>query len=388
MPTACVRQPRRCQCSILHTLAILIIASVLSVAAHSAGNRVGGPDNPAAGAAQLRSLLGALNTAESARSARDAASKRVQVVPQCYWNPEEKVCDAEDAVNIMYAINARPGSAYLWFLLMTYDRETAPLALHCPGSKAHALLSCMRMPSLAACAASKDCVVIPASADSSSSSSDDGRLPGMCLSRHVQGLDRAAMKKFTFEVALAEPSAVGSCDGACWMRQAMLCNRTTGPEACGALSFCRRSSSGLCTPRLYAQDNFGSSVQEYMGECVDVDNRKDCEGLRLRLTNKGAYGSWAMPRSPKFRCSVPSIGSLLGSEAATAAAAASAKDASKVVLEVGQREEQTAGMQAAAAAAAAAANAARLVSGRGPVMLKQIYFSDDQPQGDSSRVRG
>lgn len=75
---------------------------------------MGGPDNPAAGAAQLRSLLGALNTAESARSARDAASKRVQVVPQCYWNPEEKVCDAEDAVNIMYAINARPGSAYLW----------------------------------------------------------------------------------------------------------------------------------------------------------------------------------------------------------------------------------------------------------------------------------
>jgi hypothetical protein len=46
--------------------------------------------------------------------------------------------------------------------------------------------------------------------------------------------------------------------------QAMLCNRTTTAEACSALSFCRRSSSGLCTPRLYAQDNFGSSVQEYM----------------------------------------------------------------------------------------------------------------------------
>jgi hypothetical protein len=75
---------------------------------------VGGPDAHDAGPAQLRSLLGALNTAESAGSARDTASKRVQVVPQCYWNPDEKVCDAEDAVNIMYAINARPGSAYLW----------------------------------------------------------------------------------------------------------------------------------------------------------------------------------------------------------------------------------------------------------------------------------
>jgi hypothetical protein len=57
-------------------------------------------------------------------------------------------------------------------------------------------------------------VVIPASPDSS--------LPGMCVSRHVQGLDKAAMKKFTFETALAEPSAVGSCDGACWMRQVRL----------------------------------------------------------------------------------------------------------------------------------------------------------------------
>jgi hypothetical protein len=50
----------------------------------------------------------------------------------------------------------------------------------------------------------------------------------------------------------------------CILPQAMLCNRTTSADACSALSFCRRSSSGLCTPRLYAQDNFGSSVQEYM----------------------------------------------------------------------------------------------------------------------------
>jgi hypothetical protein len=50
----------------------------------------------------------------------------------------------------------------------------------------------------------------------------------------------------------------------CALLQAMLCNRTTSAQACSALSFCRRSSSGMCTPRLYAQDNFGSSVQEYM----------------------------------------------------------------------------------------------------------------------------
>jgi hypothetical protein len=47
----------------------------------------------------------------------------------------------------------------------------------------------------------------------------DGSTADMCVSRHVQGLDKAAMRKFTFEAALAEPSAVGSCDGACWMRQ-------------------------------------------------------------------------------------------------------------------------------------------------------------------------
>jgi hypothetical protein len=119
------------------------------------------------------------------------------------------------------------------------------------------------------------------------------------------------------------------------------------------------------------------------GECVDVDNRKDCEGLRLRLTNKGAYASWIMPSTPKWRCNVPSINTLLGAEAAAAAAAARAKQASTLVLELGQREERAAGAQAAAAATAAAANAARLVSGRGPMMLKQIYFADDNAQAES-----
>jgi hypothetical protein len=127
------------------------------------------------------------------------------------------------------------------------------------------------------------------------------------------------------------------------------------------------------------------------GECVDVDNQKDCEGLRLRLTNKGAYTGWSMPSTPKWRCTVPSIRTLLGAEAAAAQQASaqqdSARQASKLVLEVGQREERAAGAQAAAAATAAAANAARLVSGRGPMMLKQIYFADDNAQTES-RVGG
>jgi hypothetical protein len=114
-----------------------------------------------------------------------------------------------------------------------------------------------------------------------------------------------------------------------------------------------------------------------------VDNKKDCEGLRLRLTNKGAYASWTMPATPKWRCTVPSIGTLISAEAAAASAAANAKQTSKLVLEVGQREERAAGVQAATAATAAAANAARLVSGRGPMMLKQIYFADDNAHTES-----
>jgi hypothetical protein len=80
----------------------------------NAGNPVGGPDAYDAKPTQPRSLLSAHRLDASTDAASGAASKRVQVVPQCFWDPRQQACDAEDAVNIMYAINARPGSAYLW----------------------------------------------------------------------------------------------------------------------------------------------------------------------------------------------------------------------------------------------------------------------------------
>ena len=45
--------------------------------------------------------------------------------------------------------------------------------------------------------------------------------------------------------------------------QAMLCNHTVGVDGCAALSFCRTMGDS-CVPKLYAQDSFGSTVQEYL----------------------------------------------------------------------------------------------------------------------------
>lgn len=45
--------------------------------------------------------------------------------------------------------------------------------------------------------------------------------------------------------------------------QALLCNHTNGATDCDSLSFCR-SFGDECVPKLYASDNFGSTVQEYL----------------------------------------------------------------------------------------------------------------------------
>lgn len=105
------------------------------------------------------------------------------------------------------------------------------------------------------------------------------------------------------------------------------------------------------------------------GECEEVDNKRDCESLRLRLVNQGAYGHWHMPKAPTHKCSVPSIGRLLGPTVVQ-------ERGSRLITAAGAVEERAAERQAATAAAAAAANAAQLVSGRGPVVLRQIYFRD------------
>ena len=41
----------------------------------------------------------------------------------------------------------------------------------------------------------------------------------LCVSQHFNKLSKEQMKQFISALTLAEPSVVGSCDGACWMRQ-------------------------------------------------------------------------------------------------------------------------------------------------------------------------
>lgn len=109
------------------------------------------------------------------------------------------------------------------------------------------------------------------------------------------------------------------------------------------------------------------------GECVEVDNKRDCESLRLRLVNKGTYGRWQMSKAPTSNCPVPSIRRLLGSSDVVQ------ERGSWLITAAGTMEERAAEQQAAGAAAAAAANAAQQVLGSGPVVLRQIYFKESRP---------
>lgn len=45
----------------------------------------------------------------------------------------------------------------------------------------------------------------------------------LCVSKHFNSLDTQGMRQFMYGLTLAEPSVVGSCDGACWMRQVSEC---------------------------------------------------------------------------------------------------------------------------------------------------------------------
>lgn len=183
----------------------------------------------------------------------------------------------------------------------------------------------------AACTATPGCVVVPRVGTKNAAD--------LCVSQHFNGLSKQQMNKFMYDLTLAEPSVVGSCDGACWMRQvggvavavfvfvivavfvvlwwathscvmllccsvvtfsvltpppaadlcschhaaahaslcachppcspdapthqALLCHHTVGADSCSQLSFCRAMGDS-CVPKLYAQDHFGSTVQEYL----------------------------------------------------------------------------------------------------------------------------
>jgi hypothetical protein len=41
----------------------------------------------------------------------------------------------------------------------------------------------------------------------------------LCVSEYFNKLSKDQMNKFVVSLTLAEPSVVGSCDGACWMRE-------------------------------------------------------------------------------------------------------------------------------------------------------------------------
>lgn len=62
----------------------------------------------------LRSTVGTSANGNVANQGTQQQQRRPLVVSQCYWDQQSQVCDADDAVNIMYAIKAKPVSAYLW----------------------------------------------------------------------------------------------------------------------------------------------------------------------------------------------------------------------------------------------------------------------------------
>jgi hypothetical protein len=239
----------------------------------------------------------------------------------------------------------------------------APLAMHCPGSKAFELVRCMGQPSNAACSSIPGCVVVPRVVTKGSAD--------LCVSQHFNKLSKDQMNQFMVGLTLAEPAVVGSCDGACWMRQSLLCNHTKGADDCSSLSFCR-SMGDTCVPKLYTQDDFGSTVQEYLGECHEVDSRQQCERKTIKLVNKGRYAQWSMPTRNIAECNVPSVRGMLGRVSTVAKEGAARLE---MLTMMGAETEKQAAALAAATAAADAAKAGRILAERGVTGLQQLYSS-------------
>lgn len=247
----------------------------------------------------------------------------------------------------------------------------APLALHCPGSKAFNLVKCMGQTSNAGCRSTPGCVVVPRVGSKGATD--------LCVSDHFNKLSKDGMNQFMYALALAEPSVVGGCDGACWMRQALLCNHTKGADDCSTLSFCR-SMGDSCVPKLYASDSFGASVQEYLGECSEVDNKKDCESYKIKLVKKGKYARWAMPAKAADECLVPSVRGMLGRVKATTVEKETAARV-EILTMMGAETEKQAFAVAAATAAADAAKAGKLLAERGVTGLQQLYSTASEVLG-------
>jgi hypothetical protein len=66
----------------------------------------------------------------------------------------------------------------------------------------------------AACSSTPGCVVVPRVVTKGSAD--------LCVSQHFNKLSKDQMNQFMVGLTLAEPAVVGSCDGACWMRQVRL----------------------------------------------------------------------------------------------------------------------------------------------------------------------
>jgi hypothetical protein len=63
----------------------------------------------------------------------------------------------------------------------------------------------------AGCRSTPGCVVVPRVGSKGATD--------LCVSDHFNKLSKDGMNQFMYALALAEPSVVGGCDGACWMRQ-------------------------------------------------------------------------------------------------------------------------------------------------------------------------
>lgn len=239
----------------------------------------------------------------------------------------------------------------------------APLAMHCPRSKAFNLVRCMGQTSNAACSATPGCVVVPRVGSKGAAD--------LCVSQYFNKLSKEQMNQFMVGLTLAEPTVVGSCDGACWMRQALLCNHTKGASDCDSLSFCR-SMNDECVPKLYAQDNFGATVQEYLGDCMETDNKRDCEAKTIKLVGKGNYAQWSMPATNTAECTVPSVRRMLGRNTHVAKEGSARLE---MLTMMGLETEKQAAALAATTAAQDAAKAGRILAERGVTGLQQLYAS-------------
>eukprot|EP00775_Hariotina_reticulata_P013696 gene13696-13818_t len=175
----------------------------------------------------------ALDRADSCTKHTAEAACSGDKANRCFWRAVDKsksVCLGADFAEV----SAYERSGYV------VDLATVPSSMTCPGSKAADFFACYSHPAPETCSKLPGCASAPAGTSSRP----------VCLSKYAAGLDKTAAEAFATQIKNLDPRVFGSCEAACWLKQAKACSANSGNQAaCAKNPSCQYSTEAKACVR-------------------------------------------------------------------------------------------------------------------------------------------